>query len=159
MSEGIIDPKSISEMDLAGVKLEPDDVLILILSERNRPVFYILFEEWDAVIRFREDKRWLEDIFLHLVYKYANYKMDIPVIKIKPVDGKMYPPHIRLSLKKDKLQILNSFRYIRANSKKKIKELYDRCFVVTQFKDDDSPWRDLETEILAQGMSNAIRKR
>jgi hypothetical protein len=125
-------------------KIQEGFIKIVIVTDYNRPAFFIDIGEWQDILAFREDRGWAEDIFLKLIYDWSGNQAKIGIQK----EEKLYPPDITLQIPREKIGVINSFRYLKAE---------DRSTILKFFR--AKMWTELEQEIVSRGIAGAFKKK
>jgi len=87
-----------------------------------------------ATIRFPSRRKWVQDLFLKMVYKFGRiksittpslYKFDTAGNQFEPV---LWPPTIAFDFPREKLRILSALTLVKAKHRKKLERLFEEDY-------------------------------
>jgi hypothetical protein len=123
---------------------ESQDVeIILEVDSRSRRIciFTINLGIWNTRIKFSDDRLWIQELYLKLIYKYGKLR-NISVNE----DEDLFPPRIHFSYPRDRVSVLNALKHAKARHKDRLLKLFER---------DEQAFED---EAVAIGVSEAFKR-
>jgi len=97
-------------------------------------IITVIVDGWSSTIRFPSRRKWVQDLFLKMIYKFGKlksivtpslFKLDTTGNQFEPI---LWPPTITFDFPREKLRILSALTLVKAKHRKKLERLFEEDY-------------------------------
>jgi len=98
-----------------------DVEIVLTPNPRSKKlcIFTINLGNWQSTVKFPSNREWVHNLFLQLIYRFGRVKSISYHEKLR-----LYPPNIHFYYPREKVNVLNALRFVKARDKEKLLKLF-----------------------------------